>query len=213
MPSYASRTFARRTAADAGFRHIRRPPESPRTPARTGVGFGLCASLETDKTDTPRACARVEGPTLATSKRDRPCEMHAGHCEHSRTFDAASLRSDLTLGRAGLAGEQARIDAFRLERSGPRSSVGVSNRILRSPGGEPAVTGHLLVELALAPAGIAERRDPLRRAPALRDRAQHVDRSGHREHRPSGPATCSVSCPPQSLEWRMKPRPGSTGPP
>ena len=63
-----------------------------------------------------------------------------------------------------------------------RSSAGVSNRIFASASrSEPAVPGHLLVELAFAPAGIAERGDPLRRPAPFGDGAQDVDGAGHRE--------------------------------
>ena len=70
-----------------------------------------------------------------------------------------------------------------LNAAAQRSSVGVSNRIFVSPArGEPAVPGHFLVELALAPAGITERGDPVRGPAPFRDRAEHVDRPGHREN-------------------------------
>ena len=56
-----------------------------------------------------------------------------------------------------------------LNAAAQRSSVGVSNRIAGlAVGREPAVAGHLLVELALAPAGIAERDEPLRLGPCPR---------------------------------------------
>src|SRR5688500_1239803 len=83
------------------------------------------------------------------------------------------------LGRAGLAGQQAWVDPRSLERCAPAlvgRSLEQDPRAAR--GGEPGVTGHFLVELAFAPAGIAERGDPLRRASPLGDGAEHVDRSG-----------------------------------
>jgi hypothetical protein len=81
-----------------------------------------------------------------------------------------------------LARQQSRVDPRRLERGGPAL---VARRVEQDgrvgARREPAVAGHFLVELALAPPGIAERHDPLLGAPPLGDRAQHVDRPGHRE--------------------------------
>src|SRR6185369_569380 len=86
-------------------------------------------------------------------------------------------------GRAGFARKQARIDSFRLERGRPtlvRRSIEQDVRV--SLGGEPAVTSHFLVELTLAPASIAESRDPTRRSLSFGNGFQDVDRAGHREN-------------------------------
>src|SRR5439155_20917972 len=90
--------------------------------------------------------------------------------------------SAATLSHPGLAPEQPRVDAFRLECGAP-ALVGRGVEQYAGVGArrEPAVTRHFLVELALAPAGIAERGDPALGAAPLGDRAQHVDCAGHRE--------------------------------
>ena len=86
-------------------------------------------------------------------------------------------------GHARLARQQPRIDAFGLERRRP-ALVGrrVEQDLRVAVRGEPAVAGHFLVELAFAPAGIAERGDPSRRPVPFGDHPQHVDRAGHREN-------------------------------
>src|SRR5687768_4112447 len=84
-------------------------------------------------------------------------------------------------GGARLAREQARVDAFGLE---ARLPAVVDRRVeqdrLAAGGGEPAVARHFLVELALAPSGIAKRDEVAAWSPALGDGAQHVDRPGQR---------------------------------
>src|SRR5438045_6034620 len=86
------------------------------------------------------------------------------------------------LGRASLAGEESRIDAFCLERGGPALVRGHVEQDLRvGARGKPAVARHLLIELTFAPARIAERGDPLLRPTALGDCAQDVDRAAHRK--------------------------------
>src|SRR5439155_2191484 len=104
----------------------------------------------------------------------------------SRSYARASLRTfakiAVKLGRASLARQEPRIDPLGFERRRP-ALVGrrVEQDLRVALRGEPAVTGHFLVELSFAPAGIAERRNPSRRAAALGDHAEHVDRAGHCE--------------------------------
>src|SRR5207253_2656023 len=96
-------------------------------------------------------------------RRFTPFRVTASMCEDSEN-----------LGRPSLTGQQPRIDALSLERRCPPL---VRRRIEQYAGlrlrREPTVAGHLLVELALAPAGIAERNDPALRPHPFGDSLQH----------------------------------------
>ena len=72
-------------------------------------------------------------------------------------------------------------------------------------GREPAVAGHFLVELALAPAGIAERDDPARRPAAFGDRlqARRSSRSSRTARRSADDLERVLPAP--VVEWRTKP--------
>ena len=121
----------------------------------------------------------------------------------------------LKSGRAGLARQQARVDALRLERRRPALVGRRIEQDLRTAARRRTSRG-----------GSSPRRAGPR--PSRHSRARRSIASGPRpsaiarstsivpviaNSSPFSPLTWSVSCPPQSVEWRTKPRPGSTGPP
>src|SRR5436190_8887914 len=85
------------------------------------------------------------------------------------------------LGRAGLAGQQARVDAFAAEGGLPALLSRRVEQYGRAADGRiPTMAGHFLFELAAVPAGIAKRDQPARRAAARGDRLEHVEGPGQR---------------------------------
>src|SRR4051794_1360924 len=77
-----------------------------------------------------------------------------------------SSSAGLASGRAEIGGEQARVDAGALEGGGPaRIDVALVEQMVVPRRREPAVAAQLLLELAGAPAGIAQSGDPARRPP------------------------------------------------
>src|SRR4051812_45109774 len=85
------------------------------------------------------------------------------------------------LSGAEVGREQARIDAGALEGRGPaRIDVAIVEQGLAARGGEPAVAAQFPLELAGAPAGIAQGGEPAARTPPLGDRAEDLERCAER---------------------------------